>query len=383
MSNTSGIPHRLLLAAVGFALFTKLGLFFWGALGYPFHKAPDETFLSIWSAWDSEHYLRIAEAGYSPEGISEDRFRFISHFPPGYPAVTGGAARIFGMSYLHAGLAVSLFSGLAAAYLLALLAWHEFKEPRTVLWTTVLFHLYPVSYFLITPYSESLYFLAVLGFFALLRFRPRYFAAGVTSAAAILVRLMGVNLVPVLALRIIADMRARQARAWNLLVLALPAAAVAGYLALNAISWGDPLYFLQHVYEDPNTPRHPNYPLRETIGTLRSVGKMIASGSYERKFMETLGWGGVLTAFALAVTLFGTARRLVPWEYSVYSLSYLLFYSSFDWGISNARYSYGAFPIFFVLARMRPRVLPWLLVLPFAAGLLYFSKRYVWGYWAF
>ena len=85
----------------------------------------------------------------------------------------------------------------------------------------------------------------------------------------------------------------------------------------------------------------------------------------------------------LACTLAGAALKVVPWEYTLYSICFISFYSSFAWGISNARYSFGAFPIFFVLARARPRLLGWIFLVPSVAGLLYFSKLYVWGYWAF
>ena len=374
-------PSILGYQVILIALTTKLGLFAWAAFRFPFERSGD-TPLSIWNRWDAPHYLRIAESGYSSSGISEGRFHLISHFPPLHPCIIAITRFLSGASYLQAGMFVSFFFGILAAYLFARIAWAEFQSPSIVIKSSMLFHLYPVSYFLITPYSESVFFVCVFTSFLLLRQRKHLLLTSTSIACAVATRLLAASLVPVLLVRLFQE-RNNMSRRFLLVGISLPCLAMLGYIALNKIVWGNPLFFLQHVYEDPSTPRYPVFPLRETVVSLIDLAGRIQKGYVEESFLETLGWGSVLTAFVLSVSLVGAARRLLPWEYSLYSIGYILFYSSFNWGISNARYSFGAFPVFLLLAQLRSRLSMWLLVLLFTPGLLYFSKRFVWGYWAF
>ena len=375
------MPRSLLLSVLSFALLSKLLLFFWAAYDFPFDTRPESTPLSIWQQWDAHHYMRIAEAGYSKDGISLNRFQFLSHFPPVYPLVVAGTARLSGLPILSAGMLVSLLSGMLSAYLLASLTWYEFADRRTVFWTNALFHLYPVSYFLVTPYSESLFFVFVLLFFHCVRVQQNLPLAGLAAAAAIGTRLMGVNLLPVLGLYVLHKVKQRSAGLGDAFALLAPLAAIGSYLLLNHYVWGNWLYFLQHVYEDPLTPRQPIIPLGETFRVTKEFlsGVPILASTYTAHIF----WGAAATLFVLTITLWGALRRLVPFDYTLYSLSYILFYSSFNWGISNGRYSFGAFSIFMILAQMKPRLSVWFWVLPFTAGMLYFSKQYVWEYWAF
>lgn len=381
-SERQAFPRTLGYQVLLIALTTKLGLYAWAALRFPFDGRNEDTPLSIWNRWDAPHYLRIAEAGYSSSGISEGRFQLISHFPPLHPLIVAMARYLSGSTFLQAGMFVSLFFGILAAYLFARIAWMEFQSPNVVIRSSILFHLYPVSYFLITPYSESVFFVFLFSSFLLLRGRKELLLSSMSIACALATRLMAVGLVPVLLVRMFQE-RKNKSRRLLIFGISLPCLVLLGYLLLNKIIWGDPFFFLQHVYEDPSTPRYPVFPLRETVTSLIDLGQRIQAGHVEASFLETLGWGSVLTAFVLIISLVGAWRQLLPWEYSLYSIGYILFYSSFNWGISNARYSFGAFPVFLLLAQLRSRLSMWLLVLLFTPGLLYFSKCFVWGYWAF
>lgn len=375
--------RRLGLWAVGIALATKLLLFAWGVHAFPFNKEPRQTVVTIWSRWDSLTYLRIAKTHYRAKGVSKDQHEFDSHFPPLHPLLIRLVHRGLHVSPELGAILVSWGAGLIAAYLLAQLAWHEFRDTWSVIMSGILFHVYPVSYFLITPYSESLYFLLIFTAFYFLRVRPRPILCASSVGLAILTRLMAITLAPVLGVKLLLEVHARKRPPWHLLILGIPVTAVGIYLAINYFVYGSPLFFLHHVYTDPMVPRKPSIPLRETASSLWHFGQLLSQQKWDKFFMETLGWSSLFTAFVLLVTLWGIIRKAVPWEYSLYSLSYILFFSSFDWGIGNARYSYGAFPIFFVLARAVSRTLLWEWLVVSVCFLLYFCHRYATGLWAF
>lgn len=375
--------RRLGIWAVAIALATKLAILAWGIHSFPFKKEPHHTAVTIWTRWDGIGYLRIADTLYRAKGVSKGEHELDSHFPPLHPLLIKLVKTVLPFSPDLSALLISWIAGLIAAYLLAQLAWHEFHDTWSVIMSGILFHLYPVSYFLITPYSESLYFLLVFTAFYFLRVQPRPILCASSLGLAILTRLMAITLAPVLALKLLFEIRARKRTLRCLLILGIPLVAVAIYLSINYFVYGSPLFFLNHVYADPMVPRKPTIPLRETIFAVWDFGKMVSQLKWDRFFMETLGWSSLFTGFVLLVTLWGIIRRAIPWEYSLYSLSYILFFSSFNWGMSNARYSFGAFPIFFVLARAIPRALLWEWLAVSVGFLLYFSHRYVNGFWAF
>src|SRR5262245_60647100 len=72
----------LLIAAA-----VKLSLIVWSLLSFPFEDYPHETWWSIWHRWDVRHFERIAVWGYWPEDLPPLDHEFLSHMPPGFPAM--------------------------------------------------------------------------------------------------------------------------------------------------------------------------------------------------------------------------------------------------------------------------------------------------------
>ncbi len=143
----------------------------------------------VWARWDSVHFLRIAEHGYSGAEAS---------FYPLYPALVAVLGRVLLGHYVLAGIVVSLAAALGAFVLLESLA-----EPRlgaagarrAVLYLA----LFPAALFLQAVYSESLFLFLCLAAFALAE-RGRLVEAGAVAGLAILTRPVGVALLPSLAL---------------------------------------------------------------------------------------------------------------------------------------------------------------------------------------
>jgi hypothetical protein len=143
----------------------------------------------VWARWDSVHFLRIAEHGYSTAEAA---------FYPLYPGLVAAGGRAFGGHYVVAGIAVSLLAALGSFVLLERVAEERLGADggrRAVLYLA----LFPTALFLQAVYSESLFLLMSLAGFVLAE-RGRIAWAGVVVGLAVLTRPTGLALVPPLVL---------------------------------------------------------------------------------------------------------------------------------------------------------------------------------------
>lgn len=377
----SSEPSSAIGALLGAIVLFKIVLFLWGVIAFPFAQYPHDTVLSIWNRWDSTAYLTIGRQGYTPDNLAPDYFGFIGHFPPLYPMAAALVARLSGAPLVIAGMAASWLAIIAASYFLYRLVKEEAGNESVALFSAALLNVWPLAYFTLTTYAESLFILlAVLSFYAL---RRQAFAwAGIATAAAILTRLPGIALVPAFGVTLWKLHAARDARLWPAAawLLVIPGIAVLCYLAINAASYGDPLFF-QHEYKtNPNSGKHLIVPLSETFEHLRTLVVEFPR-SLNQQFMMNQGWNAIFTLVAVALTVLGV-RLGLPWDYTVFAIGSILLFASFSWGISNARYTLPIFPLFLVLARLPPgwRLASAVLCLPL---LFYFTRIYTRGSWAF
>jgi hypothetical protein len=156
--------------------------------------------LGAWQRWDAIWYLRIVEEGYHAGDPS-------LVFPPLYPILTRIVSMLPGVSPLLGALAVSTLSAFVAFVFLYRLALEDLGEAaarRTVVYLAI----FPWAYFLMAPYSESLFLAATLGAFLFARQR-RWGLAGLLGAAAALTRLSGVLLLLPLAYAVLVQARSQ------------------------------------------------------------------------------------------------------------------------------------------------------------------------------
>lgn len=147
------------------------------------------NFLGAWYRWDAEWFVRIARSGYDPQDGT-------AAFFPLYPLLIRGVAAV--ASGHHVGVA-TLVSNLFAYLCLTamyLLTRFEYGTPfarRATLYLAV----FPTSFFLLAPYSESLFLFCALG--ALLAARSRHWVwAALAGIGATATRSIGVVLVAAL-----------------------------------------------------------------------------------------------------------------------------------------------------------------------------------------
>ncbi|HLM62623.1 MAG TPA: hypothetical protein VK308_17625, partial [Pyrinomonadaceae bacterium] len=118
-----------------------------------------DTFLGMWNRWDAVSYLKIAQFGYT--GVGEDRFLIV--FFPLYPALVALFEIVVGDHLISAFIVSALatiFLGLAFRELVKL----DYSEKTAQLAVLFLF-IFPTSYFLHIPYTESLFLALSVGCF--------------------------------------------------------------------------------------------------------------------------------------------------------------------------------------------------------------------------
>jgi hypothetical protein len=144
----------------------------------------DEAMFAVWPRWDAVHYLNLARLGYFGVGVGE------SVFYPLYPAIVSVIAPLVAMHTIVAGLIVSTMASVAAFAMLYLLAEDAFG-PAAARWAVFALGVYPTAFFLLAPFTESLFLALTLAAFVAAGGR-RWWLAGVLGALASLARGPGI-----------------------------------------------------------------------------------------------------------------------------------------------------------------------------------------------
>jgi Mannosyltransferase (PIG-V) len=301
----------------------------------------------VWARWDSIHFLRIAEHGYTSAEAS---------FYPLYPALIAALGRVFGGHNVLAGIVVSLAATLAAFVLLERLA-----EPRLGLAgarrAVLYLALFPTAFFLQAVYSESLFLFLCLAAFALAE-RARFPEAGAIAGLAIITRPAGLALLPSLVLL------ARR-RSWQL-VTVVPVAAIYPLLLWRRIH--DPWAF---AHAEGTWHRHlsPAGPLGGIWDALRAgwaAVEQLASGSNAHVYWTAVSRAdsaplrtAALNLELLAFLVLFVALTIVAWRrfgapyglFAAISLAIPLSVPSSRWPLlSLPRFGLVIFPFFLALA---------------------------------
>lgn len=378
--------YGFLLLLVVFSI--KLTLILWTYSQFDFITNPTDTILSIWDRWDATAYKTIAIEGYTSTTVAPDYRAFLSHFPPVYPIAIRIASEVFFLPLTVAAMFVSFMAIMAASYLIYRLVFDVYGDIRLAFLSGLLLNLYPASYFTVAPYTESLFIFFIIASFYLLNKYPHHaYFAGVMGGLAVLTRLLGIAVIP--AYMYVLWQKYRRKKDISLadiasdsLLLLYPLVAVGVYLAINTHYFGSPLFFLQEYATNPYSGKTTMWPLQETFQSLLLIIQNAAKGIWDVGLMETIGWSSLFTTFALIVTIAGFFTR-VRKEWTIFGLTYLLLFSSFRWGISNARYSFAMFGMFIVLASIKKTWAILLIFTGFTILLLYFSRIFTSGAWAY
>lgn len=299
-------------------------------LGYtPSPNVWFERLVRSWTRWDSGFYIRIANEGYAASYDSGDAH--IAFFPL-YPHLIRAVAVVFtfGATSLDAfniaGIVISSLATLAlfvGLYQLARLDYDEHTSRLSVLYLAA----FPMSFFLLAVYTESLFMaLAVWAFWAARK--NRWLLAGGLAALAVLSKNQGVLLVAALGIEYLYQIRFNPKRLdWRILTFGLPALAQAGWMGINILTYGDPFHYVKSAQEIfARFFAWPTYTLRlatERFFTDRSPGSILPRNYDSGYDLDSILWDYPIT---LAFMGLGAVSVIALWL-KKFRLSYLAFFA--------------------------------------------------------
>jgi Gpi18-like mannosyltransferase len=333
----------------------------------PFNKA--DTFLGIWDRWDASLYLKIAQNGYT--AVGDDRFLIV--FFPLYPTLIA-FGEIFVRDYLISAFLISALASIAAGLGLRELTRLDHSE-RIAQQAVLFLFIFPTSYFLHIPYTESLFLALVIGAFLAARKRL-WMVTGILGGLACLTRINGLILVPALAFEVWDEFRDTRDFNRKWLFLLLVVVGFAGYLILNFTVCGDPLIFL--TYQREHWYRYFRWPWEGIWETYKRIDNPKVVDAQMTGVFEIL-----FVAIGAAATIFGW--KYLRNSYRVWMVTNWLLFVSTSFVLSVPRYTLTLFPMFILMAiaARAYRVLNFGFCIFSVFYLALFTIQFVRGMWAF
>lgn len=309
------------------------------------YAASSNPLLAVWGRWDAEHYLGIANDGYS--GTEPAFFPF-------YPMLIRFVGGFTG-SHLIAGLLISNAASFFALLYLYKLIEHEYNR-HVAQRATFYIAIFPTAIFFSAVYSESLFLFLTVASFYYMRER-RWIRAGMFGFFAALTRSEGVLLAAPFAIEwiVAAHEGGREFfRYWianlvrPLFGITLVPLGLACYMTYLWVLQGDPLLF-SHVQRHWGREFAP--PWVSVINAFHKIAHSHAQQTVSTQVQEL-----AFTALMIGVLLIGI-RRLRP-SYTVYMALSILVPMSTSSLMSMPRFALVLFPMFalFALWGSRPAV---------------------------
>lgn len=326
----------------------------------------------IWSRWDSEWYYIIIHQGYV--GSSDPLKQTDVVFFPLYPYLVKLFSAPFGLNAFYVGSFLSfVFFVVACVLLYKLLRLdHEKNLAMRAIFFLILF---PLSFFFIAMYTESLFLLLVVSAFYAAR-KGRWMWVGIIAFLLGLTRLVGVAVLPALAIEYLQQKkwRIQNIRA-DILWLGLGAVGLLSFMALLQWKVGDALAFLHGQSAWLRTFEFPWTTIARDYWPLIASRSLQVIGSHRGEVTDLLYF-----VFGLAMIAILFLRERI--SYAVLALC--LFIPAVTGGqlTSMGRYLVVIFPLFLVLARFGKH--KWFEAFYVTACLLFFAENvmlYVLTHW--
>ena len=321
--------------------------FYLGFSTLPHSDKFSNDFWGSFANWDGGHYLGIAKEGYS------EKFQYA--FFPFYPLVIRLLSQLT-QNYLVAAILISLVSTFFGLHILYRLVAADFGK-KIAEKTVLAFLFFPASFFLLTAYSEGLFFFLTVTAFYFLR-QNKLFWATVVVALVSATRLVGLAVVAGFWI----DVLTRQGlnrKNWYILLAPL------GFIIYSIFLFqqtGDLFYFITAENHWQRSFTTPGVGFWETL-------KNMPEGGLDLIF-AIIGVGFAIRSF-----------RFLPPSFAIYSLFAVgipLFTPTLS---SMPRFLLPVFPIFILVALIKNRYLQLCFQILSTALLAIFSVLFIAGYW--
>ncbi len=289
--------------------------------------------LSVWQRWDSLWYQEIATNGYQAGNRSV-------HFEPLYPFLSHIVSLVLGGQVVIAQLLVS-----SSAFVLAMVLLYRVVRldatPAVARLTVILTALFPMGFFLVAPYTESVYLLMTLAAIWFSR-QGRPWMAGLAGFGVGLARWVGVFIAFALAVEYV--QQRREGKRWldlGLLSAGMPVLAVLAMMIYSQVVVGERLseFNVNDYWGIHSVP--PWQSLGDSWAFITSTGSVT----------ELVNLACLIGFTAL---LLGGIRR-IPWSYTAYAAPYLFLLFCRESAVGSpligvARYALVLFPCFIIAA---------------------------------
>ena len=324
----------------------------WHTMPELLRNGPAFSLAGVWERWDACWYMKIATYGYEPGE------RSVAFFPL-FPATVRVVGMVTSLPYPVAGMIVT-----GAAYVVAVAGVlrlvgdsHGMRVGRR---TVLLLSVFPAAFFLLAPFTESL-FLAAAAWTLVLARERRWLLAAACATVAALTRAQGVFLAIPLAWEALTAFRSRGIEgpgdigraAASVTAVLVPVAVFIGYGLVALELTGETPYDAQSLWG--GTDFHPPWAL-----VVASVEWIVQRGDG----MQALN----LVVLLGSAALLAVGWRRIPLTYSLYAWPPLLLVATRIQPTpltSTTRYVLVLFPVFVVAVLLleRPSVRrAWLVV---------------------
>lgn len=317
-------------------------IFFFGRFSaylYPQSRAAILNIWELWNVWDAPHYISIATSGYQTVG---DAANFLAYLPS-LPLLIFIFKLIFQVNYLISGYIVSFIITILLAVMLFKLSLIDYPK-KTAILTVLMLFIFPTSFFLHIPYSESLLTLLAVSSFYFVR-KKYYWLSFLCIGLATATKLIGLALIPAIfyEILIVNFNKINKLKIIFLLFfgLTLSLSGFFVYLFINYLLWGDPLYFT--FIQKQNWHQ-----------TFSPLGQGLVS-AYQSLFWRSgiekimLGYAQIVAfIFWLLMSIYVLLKVRI--SYGIFMFIDLFFSYSESYWISMPRHILMLFPMYMVLA---------------------------------
>lgn len=327
-----------------------------------------------WNVWDARHYVSIATSNY--HWASNDE-AVLMGFLPFLPLIMYLFKLIFHTSVLASGYFISAISTLLFSIVLYKLVLLDYSKKVAEL-TVLLLFIFPTSFFLHIPYTESIFILLAVSAFYFAR-KKYYWISFICVGMATATKISGLSLIPAILIEILFYQREFFKKTgidkWIFIISGL-FISVSGFLIflyINYDVWGD-LFYFNLVKKQFHSISFA--PLGQgLIGAFSVLSYKVGV----EKFM--LGYAQI-AAFVLGLIMSIYTLIKIRLSYGIFMIIVLwLSYSSSFWS-GMPRFILPLFPMFIVLALLFSRqvILKYLWILISICLLIFFALIFIqWG----